>query len=99
MAPTPAKVITNGVTAYTFTNDIVVGQKVTVNGTTYTAGTATSGSTFNASGSLADDLTSLAAVISVLDNSVTATSSTSTLTLTEENGYQGKVTFGSITIK
>lgn len=98
--PTPAKVVTAGVTNYTFTNDITVGQKVTVNGTTYTAGTATNGSTFNASGAtLAEDLTSLAAVVSVLDNSLTATSNASVLTLTEESGYEGKVTFGSITIK
>ncbi|MBE1556053.1 S-layer homology domain-containing protein [Sporosarcina limicola] len=99
VSPTPAKVVAVGTATYTFTADIVDGQKVTVNGKVYTAGTVTNGTTFVASGTLAEDLTNLAVSVTVQDSSLSATSAATVLTLTEKAGQEGKASFTSIGIK
>ncbi|MFJ7952321.1 S-layer homology domain-containing protein [Lysinibacillus sp. NPDC096418] len=82
--------------------DIKPGQTVTVNNLTYTAGTATTGNyTFNATGSLAQDLQALATVVTLTDSTIDAISDAAltTITLTEEAGKAGKASFGPIVIK
>ncbi|NYV65733.1 S-layer homology domain-containing protein [Bacillus sp. Gen3] len=103
-AATPA---TAAVIEYNFTTssvtDLVAGNKVVVNGITYTAGNSTIGTTFDASGSLDQDLANLAAVISVTDTKVTAAATTVSaeelLTLTERTGKEGTALTTAIAIQ
>ncbi|OMC89220.1 hypothetical protein BK128_04670 [Viridibacillus sp. FSL H7-0596] len=84
---------------YDFTGKtIVAGDKVVVNGITYTAATSTKGTNFTVGADIDATVTELAKVVSVNDTKLEASYASKLLTLEEVAGFEAKADFSDIKI-